>query len=51
MNMIDPAALEMVGKVKGVARALFCLHARAIFLVVLLNQVARPFAVCFSIVF
>ena len=31
MNMIDAAALEMVGKVKGIARALLCLGAGAIF--------------------
>jgi hypothetical protein len=51
MNMIDAAALEMVGKVKGIARALFCLHAGTIFSLVPVNQVARPFAVRFRILF
>ena len=38
MNMIDAAALEMVGKVKGIARALLCLGAGAIFSLVPVNQ-------------
>ena len=39
MNMIDAAALEMIGKVKGIARALLCLDAGAIFPLVPVNQV------------
>jgi len=51
MNMIDTAALEIVGKVKGIARALLRLDTRAIFSLVAINQVARPFAVRFRIFF
>ena len=45
--MIHAAALEMVGKVKGVARALPCLHTGAILSLMPGNQIARPRAVRF----
>ena len=51
MNMIDAATLEMVGKVKGIACALLCLDAGAIFSLVPANQIARPFAVSFRVLF
>jgi hypothetical protein len=51
MNMIHAAALEMIGKVKGITRALLCLDAGAIFSLVPVNQVARPFAIRFRILF
>jgi hypothetical protein len=51
MNMIDSPALEMVGKVKGITRALLCLHAGAIFPLVPVNQVLGPFAVRFRVLF
>ncbi len=51
MNMIDTAALEMVGKVKSISRALLRLDTRAILSLVPINQVARPFAVHFRIFF
>jgi hypothetical protein len=51
MNMIDSAALEIVGKVKGITRTLLCLRTGTIFLLMPVNQVARPFALRFRALF
>ena len=51
MNMVDTATFKMVGKVKGVARALLCLDAGTIFSLVPVDQVARPFAIGFRVLF
>src|SRR4029453_8802756 len=44
MKMIDAVAREKVREVERIARALFGLEARAVFLLVLIDKRARPFA-------
>jgi hypothetical protein len=44
VHMIDAAAIKELGKVQGIAGALFCLGLEPIFAVVLLNEITRPFA-------
>src|SRR5437868_13888796 len=51
MDMVDATALEMVRKVKGITRALLCLHTGAIFPLVPVDQVLWPFAVRFRVPF
>src|SRR5205809_7145989 len=51
MDMVDATALEMVCKVKGITRALLCLHTGAIFPLMPVDQFLRPFAVRFRVSF
>ena len=48
VHMIHAAACKELGEVEGIARSLFCLGRRPIFAVVLLDEIARPFAGRFS---
>ena len=49
MHMIHAAAGKELGKVQGIARALFCLGRRPVFTLVLLDEIARPFAGSFRV--
>ena len=49
VHMIHAAAIKELGKVQGIARALFCLGPRPILPVVLLDEITRPFAGSFRV--
>ena len=44
VHMVNAVACEKICEIESVARAQLCLRARAVFLFVLTNKVARPFA-------
>ena len=49
MKMVDPVPREKIREIKGVARALLGLDAPAVFLLVPIDERARPCAGCFRI--
>ena len=49
VHMIHAAAGKELGKVQGIARALFCLGHRPVSALVLLDEIARPFAGSFRV--
>ena len=51
MNVIDTIAREIFCEVEGIACALPCFDTRAVFPLVLIDELTRPFAGCFRIVF
>ena len=49
MHMIHAASRKKVGEIQGIARALFSLNAGPVFVLVLLDQITRPFAASFRV--
>ena len=51
MKVIYTVTREKVCKIEGIARALLGLDARAIFSLVSIDELTRPFAGCFRVLF
>jgi hypothetical protein len=49
MYMIHATSGKELGKIQGIARALFCLSRRPVSALVLLNEITRPFAGSFRV--